>query len=279
GGLWIGARGLYHLKSDGAWEVFTTDNSELPSDRVNFLFHDGAGGIFVGAEYGSAHLKSDGSWERCNDFDSSGANTRFIPDGKGGFWASWIEMVYILTENASGLIHLKADGSRETHLAENSPLPSDFIHALLDDGAGGAWVGTRGGLAHLKSDGAWELFGHGSASTPAVRVESLLHDGAGGIWAEFNGGVAHLKADDSLEIFATPNPAGATGVASSKLHSDGAGGLWMTTHYSAYDYTNSSNPQISGAGMTHLGFDGSMENFTTDNSNLPDNYIETFSPD
>ncbi|MCP4689777.1 MAG: hypothetical protein GY859_17120 [Desulfobacterales bacterium] len=279
GGLWIGARGLYHLKSDGAWEVFTTDSSELPSNHVNFLFHDGAGGIFVGTDRGATHLKSDGSWERCNNFDSSGADTRFIPDGKGGFWASRIDVVAILTVYASGLIHLNADGSRETYTAESSPLPSDYINSLLDDGAGGAWVGTGRGLAHLKSDGAWELFGHGSASTPAVRVTSLFHDGAGGIWARFSGGVAHLKADDSLEVFAWPDPAGAAGDASSKFLSDGAGGLWMATHYTAYDNATSSDPQISGAGLTHLKPDDSMERFTTDNSNLPGNYIETFLPD
>ena len=37
--------GLTHLKADGSWQVFKTDNSNLPDDNVWALLDDDQGGI------------------------------------------------------------------------------------------------------------------------------------------------------------------------------------------------------------------------------------------
>jgi ligand-binding sensor domain-containing protein len=64
GGVWVGiindfdffSGGLAHLKADGTWQVFNTDNSNLPSNFVSTLLSDDQGGLWIGTYRGLAHL-------------------------------------------------------------------------------------------------------------------------------------------------------------------------------------------------------------------------------
>ena len=111
GGIWIGTDpdyyfsystdgGLVHLKADGSWQVFNTDNSNLPSNEVSVLLSDEQGGVWLGTSWGLAHLKADGSWQVFNTDNSnlpSNEISTLISDNQGGIWVgTW-----------SGLAHFK----------------------------------------------------------------------------------------------------------------------------------------------------------------------------
>jgi len=261
GGVWVGTfeDGLAHLKADGYWEVFNTDNSNLPSNEVKALLSDEQGGVWVGTDGGLAHLKADGYWEVFNTDNSnlpSNWVSALLSDEQGGIWVgTW----------GGGLAYLKADGYWEVFNTDNSNLPSNEVKALLSDEQGGIWVGTLDdGLAHLKADGYWEVFNTDNSNLPSNFVNALLSDEQGGVWVGTGyfgrgrgGGLAHLKADGSWEVFNTDNSNLPDNNVSALL-SDEQGGVWVGT----WD-----------GGIAHLKADGSIQVFNTDNSNLPGNWV------
>ena len=261
GGIWIGAvkdytkgeeGGLAHLKTDGSWQVFNTNNSELPDNDVDALLSDGQGGVWVGTDWGNlAHLKADDSWQIFN----KGIDVQvFLSDDQGGVW--------IGTES-SGLAHLKVDDSWQVFNKDNSNLPSNDVNALLSDDQGGIWVGTSGitsedGLAHFKADGSWQIFNKDNSNLPSNDVNALLSDDQGGIWVGTSGnyengksGLAHFKADGSWQVFIEDN----SNIPYSSIYallSDDQGEIWVGSLY----------------GLAHLKADGSWQVFYADGSDL-----------
>ncbi|MBF0412694.1 MAG: hypothetical protein HQK70_08285, partial [Desulfamplus sp.] len=134
GGIWIGSvnyydyeksKGLAHMKSDGTWEVFNTENSQLPHNNVYSLLSDGQGGVWVGiyadpwsGTEGIAHLKAEGArfvFDTGISILPGYAVYSLLADGNGGIWAG----------TDRGLAHLKAEGTQLVLDKESSYLMSN----------------------------------------------------------------------------------------------------------------------------------------------------------
>ncbi len=283
GGLWMGAgedphgdcHGLVRLGVDGNWTVYHAGrnwnsdteqyeipaNSGLPDNCVRSLAVDGAGGLWVGAEYGGlARLGADGSWT-VYDTGNSGLPSNHVKslavDGAGGLWAG----------ASRGLARLGADGTWTVYNQSNDGLPSNDVISLANDGAGGVWAGVSrvyggygGGLARLGADGAWTVYhadyehwdadirGYvidipANSGLPNNTVRSLAGDGAGGLWmGTSGGGLARLGVDGNWTVYHAgqnfnhdtnqydiPANSGLPANSIASLAGDGAGGLWAGT--------------------------------------------------
>ena len=187
--------GLAHRFSDGSWEVFDEDNSELPDNWVESLVSDDSGGVWVGMYGGGvAHRFVDGSWEVFDEDNSELPDNwvlTLLSDGAGGVWVGAYDV---------GLAHRFSDGSWEVFDTKNSDLPSDDIESFLSDGSGGIWVGTNFGLAHRFSDGSWEVFDPDDSDLPDIHLQTLVSDGSGGVWmgGESHGGLVHLMYSSGI---------------------------------------------------------------------------------
>ncbi|MBF0242734.1 MAG: hypothetical protein HQK64_09720 [Desulfamplus sp.] len=308
GGLWMAILineldgGIVHLKSNGNWQVFDEDNSELPSNNVRSLLPDQHGGLWVGTKGGGlAHLKSNGSWQIFDENNSELPGiyvSSLLMDDNGGLWIGTM---------LGGLAHLKSDGSWQIFDENNSELPRKaWIPSLISDGQGGLWMkinksGIEDSLAHFKADGKWEVFNTDNSDLPDNGINSLILDGQGGLWiGTVVGGLAHFKADGKWEVFNTDNSdLPDNGINSLIL--DGQGGLWIGTwgksiarldsnytwrifdeyiaelpnHHTTEIILDGHNGLWVGTdiGLTHLKSDGIWQVFDTDNSDLPDNTV------
>ncbi|OQW90768.1 MAG: hypothetical protein BWK78_06220 [Thiotrichaceae bacterium IS1] len=143
--------------------------------------------------------------------------------------------------------------------AENGYLPDNTINALLFDGIGGLWIGTKGGLAHLSADQTWQVFNTENSGLPDGAIFSLLRDSSNGLWIGTNtGGLAHY-ADGQWQVFNTENSS-LPDDSIWALAPDGVGGLWIGTKK---------------GGLVHRTVNGEWLVFNTVNSGLPNNWIYT----
>ncbi|MBF0229014.1 MAG: hypothetical protein HQK63_05400 [Desulfamplus sp.] len=186
-----------------------------------------------------------------------------ISDDKSSLWVATsgsLEKIDILT------------GSLKKIYTKKSGLPYRGVGKLLPDGQGGIWVGAVNGLAHLSADESWEVF----TDLPFKMAASLLPDGQGSIWVGSEVGLAHLESDGSWSIFYLnsynpdlPDLNFMDYV--SVLLSDGQGGIWAGV-------VAEENSNIIG-GLIHIKIDGTQYQFTTFNSELPNNNIRTILSD
>ena len=309
GGLWIGTSGggLARLAADGIWTVYDESNSELPDDDVWAVQHDGEGGLWIGTaplwdntaqDYlgsGLAHLAVHGTWTVYSV--AGGAIRSLLLDDAGSLWLGIAPITR--TGTGGGLARLDADGTWTVYQAYNSGLPDNTIQELLDDGAGGRWVGTTRGLARLAADNTWSV--HSEKELPGNEVQDLLSDGEGGLWVgtDFNG-MAHRDANGTWTVYDTGNSELPDNSVVSFLLDD-AGGLWAGTGrgglarlaadstWTVYDWSNSDLPHdhvsdllADGAGglwvgtrngLARLAADGGWTVYDTDNSGLPHSEI------
>jgi ligand-binding sensor domain-containing protein len=250
GGVWVGtddvldSGGLAHLKvnADGtySWDIFTTENSELPDNTVFALALDGTGGIWIGTVSGLARLHADMTWEifslpHLPFFEMPVLEIRsLVSEPNGGVWMGTKE---------NGLIHRQADGRWEVFNTGNSDLPNNQVNVLFLDSNGELWVGTgekrteAGGLVHLDAKGHWEVFNINNSGLRSNVVSAILSDGAGGLWVGTRGssgvilqsdagGLAHFRADRTWDVFDTTNSSLPQNDIPSLL-SDGEGGFWV----------------------------------------------------
>jgi ligand-binding sensor domain-containing protein len=281
GGIWLGTDygGLAHLKTDGSWQVFNRDNSNLPSNFVkasnlpsNFvkaLLLDEQGGIWVGTTFsGLVHFKADGSWQVFNTDNSNLPDNEvraLLSDEQGGVWVgtgNW-------KTAEGGLAHFQADGSWQVFNEDNSNLPSNKIQALLSDNQGGIWIGTLAGLAHLKADGSWQVFNKDNSNLPDNRINALSSDNQGGIWIGTAFRLAHLKVDGSWQDLYKRQDLyklNTNHYQVNALLSDNQGSVWVGTD----------------AGLAYLRSDPlwQVSNiFNEDNSKLTSNVVNALLPD
>jgi ligand-binding sensor domain-containing protein len=278
GGVWVTTDygGIAHLKADSSWQVFDIDNLILPYGQIRYLLSDNQGGVWITTtDYGGlAHLKADGSWQFFDtdnsNLPSNGVNV-LLSDEQGRVW---IGLSDLDREDfrVGGLAHLKADGSWQIFNKDNSELPHNWVETLIADDKGGVWIGTLGGLAHLKDD-AWQVFNKDNSNLPSDSIQSFLSDGQGGIWVRTPYSFIHLIADDSWQVFNEDNLILFEFDNSvNALISDEQGGLWIA----------SSDPDEEDfliGGLVYLKADGSWQVFKTNNSNLPDNWINALISD
>ncbi|SLM30810.1 exported hypothetical protein [Desulfamplus magnetovallimortis] len=259
GGIWVGSNnenGLFHLKSEGTWEIFNSVNSGIPDDNIYTLLSDGNGGIWMGTlRSGLVHMTEKGDLKFFNEENSPLTDnwiTAITADSRGGIWVG----------TKRGLFHYQSDGTWNTPDTMLSQLPGNWIADLLWDYRGGIWVGMDDfGLAHFKGDNTWEFLNSGNSGLIDDNISSLAtdaYDGENlGIWVGYYGGLAHFDLEEeSWTVFDSTN-SGLLGIVPLSLLGDLYGGVWVGTY----------------EGITHLKPDGEYDIFHSENSDLPHNNV------
>jgi PAS domain S-box-containing protein len=134
GRLWAGTngQGLVRLQPPPV-KVF---DAGLPSNIVNTLADDGAGGLWIGTRGGVAHLVDEGLVPT-GDGERAGDATALLLDPDGTLWVGVANR---------GLVRLRA--GRAFAFTREHGLPDEYVHTILPD-ADGLWVSSNLGLARI----------------------------------------------------------------------------------------------------------------------------------
>ena len=109
----------------------------------------------------------------------------------------------------------------------NTPaLKSDFITAIVEDGAHTLWIGSTQGLARRSADGQFTAFGS-EQGFPLPRVSMAAADSDGSVWIGGRGGVAHIVNGHVDRVFGVADGLANDFVGYLAVDRDGA--LWVTT--------------------------------------------------
>ncbi len=226
GYLWIGAEaGL--TRFDGVRFAPWTPpaGKSLPSPSVISLLGARDGSLWIGTLNGLAHWKNG----ELTSFPGTGRVNAIAEDAAGAAW-----MVRSRVPQGMTGPLCRADGQALRCYDKKDGLAFDDAEALIDDRAGGLWIGAVHGVCHWKAGAAANYF------PPALRTAA----GLAGILAlelESDGsvlvGVGQSGAGMGLERivagawqeFATPDLRGSS-LAVPAILRDRDGGLWVGTH-------------------------------------------------
>jgi ligand-binding sensor domain-containing protein len=266
------AGGLAHLDSNGAWEVFNTEKSEIPGNIITGIASDGKGGLWIGTYCnGLAHLTHDGKWKTYNT-DNSPLPANFINVLLGDEYGVWVGIA------VNGIIHINNSSGEWRTFNKADGLPyNNVISEPVSDGMGGIWFGMgnnvdkKGSLVHLNSNGDIETFNTSNSGLPNNVVSAIAHDGENGLWVGTQGdSLTHLTLNNKGIPISTPNDIALSNVESSKLPdnfinaivSDGNDGVWLGAGAFLFE-----------GGLYHINSKGEWTIFDTDNSDLPNSNV------
>jgi ligand-binding sensor domain-containing protein len=191
-----------------------TDRQGLPQNSVRAVMSSARGDLWIATDEGLAR------------FDG----TRFTVYDRRTAPALSSNQVACLAESPSGVLWIgtlegglyRLEAGRLEAAALPSPLPSPQVNALLDDGRGTLWIGTKDGLARL-SAGKLSTFGAAAGLPHAeIRALALLRDGRLAVGTLE--GVAVLEGGKVL-----PGPPELREVVVTDIAEDRAGTLWFAT--------------------------------------------------
>lgn len=306
--------GLLHRTTSGVWEVFSSDNSQLPSHYIQDLSPDDKGGIWISTgDKGLAYRDSNGNWEILTAENSGLPSSQIhdlLPDGNGGLWigladgrlvhrtpnGDWetfsdpqnpnltvdtANMRGFLMDEQQRLWFGNVDGlanrtkeGQWQHL-DSSALSSNFVRTVSVE-KNEVWVGTKEkGVSHRTANGDWEIFNQSNSDLPSDNIKALLSDEQGGVWIATAGGLAHRSQLGHWEIFTSEN----TGFPSNTINalsSDGQGGIWIGMGTTT---ESSGEKTLQPGGLGHLTNTGHWQFFTADNSGLPSNNVTALQTD
>lgn len=234
GTIWLGTEGAgLALFQQGRLEIFTTDNSPLPGNRISYLTSTPDGALWVWTDKGIGLLHQS-QWQVFSQ-EASGVprdvNYRTMVAGPDG-------SVWVGTTD-SGLVRLSL-APWQVYTKENSGLPTNEVRPLAFSPDGALWVGTyKNGLACFHR-GKWQVFTKESGSLPDNEVNGLAVTTDGALWAKTGTGLSRFhqgvsrhftKADASPLAFRTVHlgatPDGALWVGSDRDLAKYQDGQWQ----------------------------------------------------
>jgi len=204
-------------------------NNELPATSgATALAEDGDGFLWVGSQIGLARW--DGYHYRTHRpaADTPGAMPdsyikALHTDPKGRLW---------IGTNSAGLVLHDRDRFI-VYAAGTNGLSHVSVNAIVDDGAGGLWIGTVGGLDQLDpATGVVRRLHHDasdSTSLPDNCVFALQRDRSGTLWVGTTGGLARLdRSANSFSVISLPTKSGQIPEVLA-LFEDSGGRMWIGT--------------------------------------------------
>jgi len=251
GGIWIGAdTGLWftpsaelgpkpQLSSSASLKAYTQSDG-LPSDRVNLLFSDREGAIWIGTAGGLARY-IHGSMEAFTPKEGFSSNLilSIAEDREGNLWLG--------TE--SGGVDILRDRKFTTYTSADG-ISNDHILSVTQDRSGTIWLGTNGGgadraaLASINKSGFAALTAANGLSSNIVL--SVAGAPNGDVWLGTPDGLDRIR-NGQVKVFTS-----ADGIADDfvrSLYFDNSGTLWIGTRRGLSQYRN-------GKFMTWTALDG-----------------------
>jgi ligand-binding sensor domain-containing protein len=274
GGVWVGTSGGVSRYFEGTWQVFSTESGSLGSNSVTTLLEDQAGGLWVGTSGGGVSRYFEGTWQTFSiENGSLGHNvvTALLEDQAGGLWVGTcgvlfmgVHMLFSADVDGGGVSRYSG-GTWQTFSTETDSLGDNNVSTLLEDEAGGVWVGTGGGVSHY-FQGTWQTFSTETDSLGDNRVTALLEDQAGGVWVRTDIGGVSRYFQGTWQIFSAETGSLGHNIVWALLE-DQAGGVWVGT----------------GSGVSRY-FQGtwkafSVQTFSVETGGLGNNYVRALLED
>ena len=211
GYLWLGTEeGLVRFDG-GTFTVFDNTNTRaFGGNSVSALRAAPDGTLWVGVEDGLLRYRAR-AIERVPLGPCAGTGTvsSIAVASDGVVWAG----------GPGGLCRIAADGSARS-IRQRDGLPSDFVRAVVEDGARRIWVGTHGGLVRIDGDERTVLSRRDGL--PDDEVRALHVDAAGALWVGTARGLARFDG----RVF-VPQARSVTGGIRG-IETDGRGGVWLS---------------------------------------------------
>lgn len=250
---WVGTNDGLAMFDGLNWIIYKSETSQLPDDHVYDIYKDHQENTWVSTNMGLLKISLNG-WEVINTANSQIPTNQVravISDQQDNLWVgTW----------GSGL--LKFDGSSWTvYNDQNSAIPSNGIFDVEIDETGNVWVGTyNGGVS--KFDGqSWTNYSTSNSDLPHNNVRDITVDHNGIIWFGTEDGIARKTSVNHWDVFTYLELGHSVHTIYQGIQTE-PGHVFFATD----------------GGL--LEFDGStIEIFTAQNSDLPNNNLRSISED
>jgi len=192
----------------------------LPSDRVNLLFCDREGAVWIGTSSGIARL-ANGKIESFTPREGFSSNIvlSIAEDREGNVWLG--------TE--SGGIDILRDRKFTTYTAEDG-ISDDHILSITQDRSGSVWLGTAGGGLNYAKPDALNSSGFSSLTTANGLSSNIILSVAsapnGDLWIGTPDGLDRVSGK-AIKVFTSADGLADDFVRS--LYFDAQGTLWIGT--------------------------------------------------
>ncbi len=225
GNKWIGTSGGGLGKFDGVnWTVFTTNNSQLPSNIVSAIAFDSQNRMWIGTTAGLAIWDLDTTWIIYQQFSSALMSDHIECIVRGANDTMWVG-----TQN--GGITRVVDTVLTTYIIQNGGVPDNTVLDIALDTAGNRWLGCAAhGLAafHFDSPPFYE-FNPSNADITSYTVNSIAIDsGTKILCATATGGLCKYLGGVYWQIF-SPQTIGLPDSALNDVLIDNFGSIWLAS--------------------------------------------------
>jgi signal transduction histidine kinase/ligand-binding sensor domain-containing protein len=191
GALWVGTfgNGLARLKDGKATEFRPSIGTMARIDKVNTMLEDSAGVVWIGTFYTLYKATEtnvlvpvlvDGREVRA-------PVTALLEDRAGGLWVAF---------DGLGLARISA--GKSLWLTRREGLPTHFVRALHQDGAGTLWIGTPAGLCAWRG-GKLARFTTAEGLVDDT-ISQILEDDAANLWLGSNRGIMRVSIAELLDV-------------------------------------------------------------------------------
>ena len=286
------------LNAQNSWEVFTTDNSQLPHNTINGITVDVSGNVWIATTGGLAKYDRQ-DWQVYLP-DNSGIPSTYVSDiaidADNRKWISTNAGVGVLSGN---------EWEVYTKNNTNSGLKNDWVSAVAVDNAGIKWFGTEGSAVMSYDDTHWNWYHYDT--TPELTGYWILGVNAlpdGSVWISHKYGVTKYF-ENNWTHYGMPVPGyDPDKIEVMKVRADTQGHVYAVTRSHGiwrYDGNEWSEYTITIEGNTLSGYGdilfengltavGTLEGlaisegsgwtlYDSTNSPLPANYINSFATD
>ncbi len=216
------------LEDFDTWDVFLTDNSGLPNNRLEKVEIDTLNGDLWIGTYSQGLVKYDGvSWETFDFKDST-----FVDNDVLSVSYEERDSTLFLCTRAGGL-GIYRDSSW-TVLNKQSGLQTDQVNYAAEDTSGNVWIGySFDGLTKWDGDTLIHFDNTNSPlEYPLNVINDLYIDENDFIWLAVNGGFWKINHTDSIWTFIDADDSGLNQDVTA-IEPDGKGGFWYAGRYNS----------------------------------------------
>ncbi|HNR18674.1 MAG TPA: two-component regulator propeller domain-containing protein [Bacteroidia bacterium] len=284
-----------------AWTNYSFTNSPLPENSVRCIEIDALNRKWIGTDYGLA-IFDDVNWTvyfTTNSGLPDNAIRAITFDSNNNAWIGTL---------SGGLT--KFDGTNwTTYNTSNSSLPANYVKALEVDTTGFLWIGTQNGIAKFDMISNWVTFTPANSILITANIASIhVRTNNQKIIGTLNGGLIIFANDTIKDVLTIANGSGIPDNTQLDLAEDSLGNVWFATAadgLAAYrgqfgwfwyhpGISTIPSPNLSAVHFNDtesILWIGSIDNglikktgasfsaYTTSNSLIPDNHIQSLTVD